>query len=333
MGLAKYRRKRDFDRTAEPRGSAKRAPGAGAKFVVQKHDASHLHYDFRLQIGGVLKSWAVPKGPSLDPKQKRLAVEVEDHPLEYGGFEGVIPAGQYGGGTVMLWDRGTWQPEGNAAAEYRAGKLKFELHGQKLRGKWMLLRRGGSNGAKPQWLLFKLRNAEAKAESEFSVTSEEPLSVTTGRDLEDIAAGKGRARRSDPKADDSPSLAKRGPRSSHGKKIAAEKANGETARNGKAKSKAARTARPRRAGAKSDPFPRMVDAELPTLVSAAPEGGDWLHEMKFDGYRMIAFKDEARVRFETRNHSRLDQQNPLPGRSDRPAQSRAGDLRRRSRGL
>ena len=122
MSLARYRQKRDFGRTAEPRGSAKRVRPAKAIFVVQKHDASHLHYDFRLQIGTVLKSWAVPKGPSLDPAQKRLAVEVEDHPLEYGGFEGVIPAGQYGGGTVMLWDRGTWQPEGDPAADYRAAR-------------------------------------------------------------------------------------------------------------------------------------------------------------------------------------------------------------------
>src|SRR5690554_5846813 len=134
MSLAPYHKKRNFDRTAEPRGKVHRAKNLQRKFVVQKHAASHLHYDFRLELEGVLKSWAVPKGPSLDPAVKRLAMEVEDHPLEYGDFEGAIPAGDYGGGTVMLWDRGIWEPIGDAVAGYRAGKLKFNLHGEKLSG-------------------------------------------------------------------------------------------------------------------------------------------------------------------------------------------------------
>jgi bifunctional non-homologous end joining protein LigD len=131
MPLAEYRRKRDFKQTAEPRG--KRAASRGRLYVIQKHDASHLHYDFRLELDGVLKSWAVPKGPSLDPAQKRLAVHVEDHPVEYGSFEGTIPEGQYGGGTVLLWDKGYWEPIGDPDEGYRQGKLKFRLHGKKLK--------------------------------------------------------------------------------------------------------------------------------------------------------------------------------------------------------
>src|SRR5438552_2440161 len=130
MGLTEYKRKRHFQSTPEPAGKKSRT--AGRSFVVQKHAASHLHYDFRLELDGVLKSWAVPKGPSLDPAVKRLAMHVEDHPVEYGSFEGIIPQGQYGGGTVMLWDRGDWEPIGDAAEGYRKGRLKFRLHGEKL---------------------------------------------------------------------------------------------------------------------------------------------------------------------------------------------------------
>ncbi|HZI64114.1 MAG TPA: DNA polymerase ligase N-terminal domain-containing protein, partial [Thermoanaerobaculia bacterium] len=153
MGLREYQRKRDFRRTPEPpgRAAAERAGRrGGGKFVIQKHDARRLHYDFRLESDGVLKSWAVPKGPSLDPRERRLAVEVEDHPLEYGSFEGAIPEGEYGGGTVLLWDRGRWYPEGDAKAGLRSGKLKFRLAGEKLRGGWTLVRmRGRDQGGKP----------------------------------------------------------------------------------------------------------------------------------------------------------------------------------------
>ena len=130
MSLRDYNRKRHFDRTTEPAGA--QAPAGGHSFVIQKHAASHLHYDFRLEADGVLKSWAVPKGPSLDPAVKRLAMHVEDHPVAYGGFEGIIPEGEYGGGTVMVWDRGVWEPVGDPREGYRTGKLKFELHGEKL---------------------------------------------------------------------------------------------------------------------------------------------------------------------------------------------------------
>src|SRR5450755_3665533 len=145
MGLTEYRRKRNFRVTSEPKGGRVKTR-ASLSFVVQKHDASHLHYDFRLELDGVLKSWAVPKGPSLDPSTKRLAMRVEDHPLEYGDFEGIIPKGEYGGGTVMLWDQGTWEPVEDGKKGYREGSLKFILHGEKLHGHWMLVRRGGKRG-------------------------------------------------------------------------------------------------------------------------------------------------------------------------------------------
>jgi bifunctional non-homologous end joining protein LigD len=189
MGLSEYQRKRHFNRTAEPKG--KHASKKGSSFVVQKHAASHLHYDFRLELDGVLKSWAVPKGPSLDPAVKRLAMHVEDHPVDYGSFEGIIPQGEYGGGTVMLWDRGHWEPIGDPHEGYSSGKLKFKLHGEKLRGGWMLIRTGGASRPRKdqrQWLLFKERDEEAKQAENGDVLEELPLSVDTGRSLEEIAA-------------------------------------------------------------------------------------------------------------------------------------------------
>jgi bifunctional non-homologous end joining protein LigD len=188
MGLQEYKRKRHFDRTPEPAGT--KHAQAGRSFVVQKHAASHLHYDFRLELDGVLKSWAVPKGPSLDPSVKRLAMHVEDHPVEYGSFEGIIPQGEYGGGTVMLWDQGEWEPVGDPDAGYRAGRLKFRLDGQKLRGLWVLVRTGGRNQSEKdqrRWLLFKERDEEAVPETDSDVLEEKPLSVTTGRNLDEIA--------------------------------------------------------------------------------------------------------------------------------------------------
>lgn len=189
MGLKEYQRKRHFERTPEPSG--KRRAGQGRSFVVQKHAASRLHYDFRLELEGVLKSWAVPKGPSLDPRIKRLAMQVEDHPVEYGSFEGVIPQGEYGGGTVMLWDQGEWEPVGDPQEGYREGKLKFKLYGAKLRGGWMLVRTHGRSPrdrGERQWLLFKERDEEAKPEGQGDILQESPRSVATGRDLDEIAA-------------------------------------------------------------------------------------------------------------------------------------------------
>ena len=187
MALNEYRRKRDFENTAEPRGEQAAGSSGELSFVVQKHAASHLHYDFRLEWDGVLKSWAVPKGPDLDPAHKRLAMQVEDHPLEYGGFEGVIPKGEYGGGTVMVWDRGTWEPIDDPDQGLKEGHLKFILRGEKLKGGWMLVRKGGRKAEEGErrWFLFKERDRSAQPCG--SITEEQPLSVLTGRDLDEIA--------------------------------------------------------------------------------------------------------------------------------------------------
>src|SRR6185295_14763669 len=165
MSLHEYKRKRHFKRTPEPKGE--KAPSNGRSYVIQKHASRNLHYDFRLELDGVLKSWAVPKGPSLDPSVKRLAVHVEDHPVEYGDFEGIIPKGEYGGGTVMLWDHGLWEPLGDPHKAYQKGHLRFALHGEKLHGGWHLVRsRRGEEGEKEQWLLFKDDDDVARPESE-----------------------------------------------------------------------------------------------------------------------------------------------------------------------
>ena len=192
MSLKEYRKKRQFDLTTEPRGSAAARKGSRPLvYITQKHIASHLHYDFRLEWRGVLLSWAVPKGPSLNPAVKRLAMQTEDHPLEYAEFEGVIPEGQYGAGTVMLWDRGTWQPENAAAdAALQKGEIKFTLHGAKLQGSWVLVRtRGfGSDPGRATWLLIKHRDQYA---SSSDVTQDEPRSVASRRLLAEIARDEG----------------------------------------------------------------------------------------------------------------------------------------------
>ena len=187
--LKKYQSKRNFDVTPEPTGNTakRRASQKALAYVIQKHQASHLHYDFRLEWNGVLLSWAVPKGPSLDPSVKRLAAQVEDHPVEYGDFEGTIPEGEYGGGTVMFWDRGTWTPEDpDVDAALRKGELKFELHGKKLKGSWVLVRTktGYGGSRKPQWLLIKHRDEFACTDD---LATEKPRSVKSNRLLAEIA--------------------------------------------------------------------------------------------------------------------------------------------------
>jgi bifunctional non-homologous end joining protein LigD len=284
MSLREYRQKRDFKRTPEPAGNGA-AARAGRKFVVQKHDASRLHYDFRLELDGTLKSWAVPKGPSLDPAVKSLAVHVEDHPLDYAGFEGVIPAGEYGGGTVMVWDQGTWEPDGDAAADYRHGKLKFSLHGEKLHGSWALVRMGGRAGEDGKnWLLIKHRDDAAKPVKKYDVLKREAKSVLSGRDLPEIAADADRVWSSKPKAS---------------RKLAAS-GNGRIA----AKSTKKRVARGVKAarldGARKATQPTKFSPQLATLASEAPEGDDWLHELKFDGYRLLAHVKNGRARLMTR---------------------------------
>src|SRR5687768_16104201 len=181
-GLRKYKAKRNFRETSEPSGKVLKRKAGRLSYVIQKHAASRLHYDFRLEMEGVLRSWAVPKGPSFDPADKRLAVHVEDHPLEYGTFEGVIPKGQYGGGSVVLWDRGRWFPEGDALADYKKGKLKFRLDGEKLQGTWTLVRMTGEKSDDGKnWMLIKHRDETARPASEYDVTAERPESVETGR--------------------------------------------------------------------------------------------------------------------------------------------------------
>jgi bifunctional non-homologous end joining protein LigD len=192
MKLKEYRKKRHFDVSPEPQGEIEPPKKKSAQliYVVQKHRASHLHYDFRLEWNGTLLSWAVPKGPSLDPSVKRLAMKVEDHPIEYANFEGIIPKGEYGGGTVMVWDRGTWEPEvEDVDAALRKGELKFTLHGKKLRGSWVLVRtRGYGSRSDRSWLLIKHRDAYASKED---ITIEAPRSVVSNRLLAEIARDEG----------------------------------------------------------------------------------------------------------------------------------------------
>lgn len=190
MSLDTYKKKRDFKITPEPSGAPqKKKPAQHLQYVIQKHRATSLHYDFRLEHNSVLLSWAVPKGPSLDPSVKRLALHVEDHPLEYGGFEGIIPEGEYGGGTVMVWDNGTWEPEvADVDAALQKGDLKFTLHGKKLKGSWVLVRTRGFGGSDKSWLLIKHRD---KFASTGDIVAEKPRSVLSRRLLAQIAKAEG----------------------------------------------------------------------------------------------------------------------------------------------
>lgn len=275
--LKRYWAKRNFKVTPEPRGAVAR--GGHNRFVVQKHAARRLHYDFRLELGGTLKSWAVAKGPSLDPSDKRLAVHVEDHPLDYADFEGTIPEGEYGGGTVMVWDRGTWEPLGDPAEGLAAGHLKFELRGEKLRGRWVLVRMGGRARSErtDNWLLIKERDQAARPGDGTSLIDDENRSAATGRSMEEIAASGDRVW------------------------TAGRERTRESAKARKAKRRAAgtRTSRKGRT-AKSHRLADFVPPELPTLVDRPPDGPEWLHEIKLDGYRMLCRVDRGRVHFLTR---------------------------------
>ncbi|KJZ62932.1 DNA ligase D [Pseudomonas fluorescens] len=267
--LDDYNRMRDFSATAEPaagkRSGKKTAKDHALQFCIQKHDASRLHYDFRLELDGALKSWAVPKGPSLDPKVKRLAVHVEDHPIDYATFEGSIPEGHYGAGEVIVWDRGVWIPQDDPAEAYAKGKLKFELKGEKLGGLWNLVRTH-MPGKQEQWFLIKHQDGAAKPESDYDVVAAEPDSVLSNRT---IVAKK-------PK----------------------------TAANPKAIKKPAAPARKEKSasltGARKAKLPELLKPELATLVEKAP-GGEWSYEIKFDGYRIMARIDHDEVKLFTRN--------------------------------
>lgn len=258
MGLQTYNAKRRFDRTPEPPGE--QAASTGFSFVVQKHDARRLHYDFRLEMDGVLKSWAVTRGPSLDPAEKRLAVHVEDHPLSYGDFEGVIPEGQYGAGSVIVWDRGSWRPIGDPHKAYRKGHLEFELDGKKLKGRWHLVRMHGKAGEKrDNWLLIKADDGEARPGAKEDILATAPNSVKSGRSVEDVAKKPADSWNSTPLS-----------------AAAARKAAGRP------------QAHDWPAGAKKRGFPPFIEPALAVLKPKPPTGERWLHEIKFDGYRLQA---------------------------------------------
>jgi bifunctional non-homologous end joining protein LigD len=282
MGLREYHEKRDFSLTSEPRG--KEAAREGRSYVIQKHAASRLHYDFRLELEGVLKSWAVPKGPSLDPKDKRLAMETEDHPVDYGGFEGIIPEGQYGGGTVLLWDRGTWTPVEDPHKGYRSGRLKFLLNGEKLRGVWTLVKTKGRDGRDRSWLLFKDKDEFAKPAARFSVVEKKPESVATGRTIEQIATAKDRVWSSN-----------------RAETAAAAEKPGRTSRARTSPAPAPKVDAAAIAGAKKGALPRFLAPQLPTLVDEPADGDDWLHELKFDGYRILCRVEKGDVTLLSRN--------------------------------
>ncbi|MDW3716587.1 DNA ligase D [Pseudomonas sp. 2023EL-01195] len=268
--LEEYNRKRDFNATPEPAGGAarkKRSADHALQYCIQKHDATRLHYDFRLELDGTLKSWAVPKGPSLDPKAKRLAVHVEDHPLDYATFEGNIPEGHYGAGDVIVWDRGVWTPIGDPQEGYRKGRLKFELNGEKLAGVWNLVRTR-MDGSKEQWFLIKSNDESARSESEYDIVKAQPNSVLSDRTVVPRKRG-GKA--APPKPVDKPRSSRR-PRKGGGQLE----------------------------GAVEAALPESMKPELATLVETSPDG-DWRYEIKFDGYRILARVNDGEVRLFTRN--------------------------------
>ena len=297
MSLREYRRKRDFEKTPEPGGKEVRSRSK-LQFVIQKHAASHLHYDFRLEHDGVLKSWAVPKGPSLDPNVKCLAVRVEDHPLAYGKFEGTIPQGEYGGGTVIVWDRGTWQPEGDPEQGLLSGKLSFTLAGEKLQGEWSLVRmHGRETSGRENWLLFKRNDEAARPKADYNVLAEEPQSVLSGRTIEETTEVADRKRTASVKA------TRRGKPNSTGvkRKTKTTHAGKKTPRQKTAKRNASMIDESDLPGESVTILPRTFSPQLATLVREIPQGDNWLHELKFDGYRILAWITDEGVRLISRN--------------------------------
>jgi bifunctional non-homologous end joining protein LigD len=288
--LSTYRQKRDFEKTAEPSGEARVAPSKRRRFVIQKHDATRLHYDLRLEFDGVFKSWAVTKGPSLDPHDKRLAVEVEDHPLDYGDFEGTIPEGQYGGGTVQLWDRGYWESD-DPERGFKKGDLKFTLEGEKLHGSWVLVRmRHDRNGGKrTNWLLIKHRDEFAR-EGKANTILDADQSVASGRSMDQIANGKGKAPKPFMTAKSGRAKADAVWNSNRGDAAAAR------AENKKPTSAKARAPAKPSKGKKVAALPDFVAPELCISVDRPPGGEGWCHEIKFDGYRVqLRVEDDEAV--------------------------------------
>jgi bifunctional non-homologous end joining protein LigD len=281
--LSTYRKKRDFDKTAEPSGDIPVKPSKQRRFVIQKHDATRLHYDLRLEFDGVFKSWALTKGPSLDPHDKRLAVEVEDHPLDYGDFEGTIPEGEYGGGTVLLWDRGYWESE-DPEKGFKKGDLKFTLRGDKLHGSWVLvrMRNDRTGGKRTNWLLIKHRDEYAR-EGKVNKILDEDQSVASGRSMDQIASGRGKS----PK-----------PFMTAKTKRARADAVWHSNRGGDVISYAPPAGELK--GKAVDAIPDFVAPELCTSVERPPSGEGWCHEIKFDGYRVQLRAEDGEATLKTR---------------------------------
>ena len=302
--LSKYVAKRDFTKTAEPGGESTVAPSERLRFVIQKHAARRLHYDLRLELDGAFKSWAVTRGPSLDPKDRRLAVEVEDHPLAYGDFEGTIPRGEYGGGSVQLWDRGYWTPEGAATpqAALQSGDLKFQLDGERLHGSWVLVRikNDRSGGKRTNWLLIKHRDSWSH-DGDAEALLAEDRSVASGRTMAEIAAGKGRgpkpfmlATRKSAEADavwnSNRGAATQFRASLHN--TGSQSDNDKSDKAGQESSKLTRIA--------PKPPPDFIEPQLCRIASRPPAGTDWVHEVKFDGYRLQLRIESGRASLRTR---------------------------------
>ncbi len=298
--LAAYEAKRDFSKTAEPSGKVGAAASERARFVIQKHDATRLHYDLRLEHAGVFLSWAVTRGPSRDPRDKRLAVHVEDHPLAYGDFEGVIPKGQYGGGTVMLWDRGWWAPEPGFDLEkgLKKGEIKLVFAGERLKGGWVLVKihNDRTGGKRENWLLIKHRN-EYAVEDDKAFLDDTAFSVASGRTMAEIAAGQGRP--------PTPFMTKAAPapdavwNSDRSPEASAERAT-----------EAAEAPKPKARPARKTAMPDFVPPQLCKLVDRPPSEAGWAHEIKFDGYRMQLRIQGGRATLRTR--AGLDWSNRFP---------------------
>ncbi|MGE3147661.1 MAG: DNA ligase D [Pseudorhodoplanes sp.] len=330
--LKTYRAKRDFKLTREPRGGAR--DRAGRRYVIQKHAATRLHYDLRLELDGVMMSWAVTRGPSLVPGEKRLAIHVEDHPVEYNSFEGTIPKGQYGGGTVMIWDRGSWKPEGDPHKGMAKGHLDFALNGEKLQGRWHLVRMNKRPGERQEpWLLIKSEDEAARSRSAPDILEEMPLSVVSGRSIPEIAKAGERVWHSNRAATDQPDA--KPPRAARSAKAGSSRAKSSAIKSSGPSGSRKPAARPRAAtgagaraksprgrktrksagkagkendhttvaalpGARLRPFPDFVSPSLATLADRPPTGSDYVHEAKFDGYRMQAHLSDGSVKLFTR---------------------------------
>lgn len=286
--LREYHQKRNFTRTKEPRGALKSKHNSSiSRFVVHKHAARRLHYDLRLELDGVLKSWAVTRGPSLSPADKRLAVRTEDHPLDYAEFEGRIPEGEYGAGSIIVWDRGRWTTEADPRDQLAKGYLTFDLKGAKLHGRWHLVHmKGRDRGPRQNWLLIKADDAHAIAPAEMDLLERKPRSIKTGRTVEEVGAGRIKIKRKPGRAP-SPSAAAAVSQSIRASRPATK------ARDTRGRSAAV--------AGKRAALPSFIEPQLASLTTKPPIGEAWIHEVKFDGYRLIARIDGASIKLKTRS--------------------------------